>query len=1356
MKTISKPNKNNLTASFVLAAVLLMSTFNIAMAAPGSLDPGFGTNGIINTDLGIDSVAAGDIVLTTGGKFYVSSSAQLDEYNLYAKTQIVLRYNSNGSIDPAFGVNGMVPISNVETISGGKSIILPDGKSLRCGNIGQDYAVIRYNADGTLDNSFGTNGIGTIHQSGGDITNHCADLALQPDNKIVVVGTETSQSNYNFIVIGRFNSNGTPDIAFGQRVVDRLPGNSRYNYASAVVVQTDGKIIVSGSVYDDDKVPYGPQISLTRLNNDGTYDTTFGATSTDGIIGMKGTVTTVYSRFYSTNMALQIDGKIVVIGYKTALDDADTEDFAIARFNTDGTLDTAFGDSGFVLTDFGHKDFSKDLVIQKDGRIIVVGRAERWGGNWGDYGFLMARYNTNGSTDKTFGVNGKVIGNFGSNYEFANNAILQPDGKLLVTGSVNHDMLIARYDTGPFGFSKQSPANGATDIYPASVTLTWNAVAPDPNGYGQSYKYCYYASGGSCVFSDNIFTTHATISSLNAGTTYYWQVEVVTCMDAPCNTTDVTPADNGQVWSFTTPLPATTISKQSPANGAIGVKPANVTLNWTVTAPDPFGYGQSFKYCYHTSSEPCIFSANVFTTHYVIPLLATETTYYWQVEVVTCMDVSCTTKNIKTADNNQEWSFTTSPITISGNVGVAGVTLSYTDGTARTVISGADGGYSAPVSPNWNGTIIPSKACFTFDPLNRSYSSVTVDQTAQDYTYTVTPGCLPGSGLYDDTNSNWVYSGAWTASTPGPAYNSTLHYSMTPGDTASFTFSGTSFALYYTQYSNRGNIQVFMDGSPTPLTTINASGALLWQKTYTSPMFSPGTHTVVFKHGSPSGSTIDIDAIQVFATYDDTDSNWSYGGTWTASTPGPAYNSTLHYTMTPGDTASFMFTGTGFTFYYTQYSNRGSIQVFLDGSLTPLTTINASGALLWQKSYTSPTFTSGTHTVVFKHGGPSGTTIDVDAITIAGGSAGGTPDTTPPSTVSDLAATTGTVTNGSVDLTWTAPYNDTGTPSSGPVASYLVRCSTSPIVDDPTWNAATTISANIPSPQTPGSSQAMTVTGLVSGTTYYFNIRALDAANNLSNVSNSPSAAASTISVPTTGPGIYDDTDPNWVYSGTWTASTPGPAYGSSLHYTMTPGDTASFTFSGTDFTLYYTQYTNRGNIQVFMDGSLTPLTTINANGALLWQKTYTSPTFAPGTHTVVFKDGGPSGSTIDIDAIRIFATYDDAASGWVYTGAWTASTPGPAYGSTLHYTTTPGDTASFAFSGTGFTFYYTQYPNRGNIQVFMDGSVTPLVTINASGVLLWQKTYISPTFAPGAHTVVFKHGGPSGTTIDIDAITIR
>jgi len=772
---------------------------------------------------------------------------------------------------------------------------------------------------------------------------------------------------------------------------------------------------------------------------------------------------------------------------------------------------------------------------------------------------------------------------------------------------------------------------------------------------------------------------------------------------------------------------------------------------------------------------------------------------------------------------------------------------------------------------------------------------------------------LLGSGIYDDTNSNWVYTGAWTASTPGPAYNSTLDYSMTPGDSASFTFSGTSFIFYYTQYTNRGNIQVFMDGSLTPLVTINASGALVWQKTYTSPTFAPGTHTVVFKHGGPSGTTIDIDAIQIFAKYDDAATEWTYTGTWTASTPGPAYNSTLHYSMTPGDTASLAFTGTSFTFYYTQYSNRGNIQVFMDGSLTPLTTINANGALFWQKGYASPTFALGPHTVVFKHGGPSGTTIDVDAITITGGSAGGTPDTLPPGAVTSLSALTSSTANDSVDLSWVAPPNDAGNNSSGPVASYLVCYSKSPLTDCSTGIAVTT---GLPTPVAPGGTQNMTVPGLQHGTTYYFAVAGQDAGSNIGPYATT-SAVASTIAPandlptsptnittvsftdniadvstgnPTTtvggatpdnpaipncrstsgttlalytvwytytpsssgnlnadttgsnydtvlavwsgtpgslvavacndnasvstnqsqlsnvaltggtqyfievglfaifpaapmvtplselpytpntlvfntqfissssssGPGIYDDTSSNWVYTGAWTASTPGPAYGSTLHYTMTPADTASFTFSGTDFTLYYTQYTNRGYIQIFMDGSVTPLTTINANGPLVWQKTYTSPMFSPGTHTVVFKDGGPSGSTIDIDAIQIRATYDDAASAWVYTGAWTASTPGPAYGSTLHYTMTPGDTASLAFTGTNFTFYYTQYSNRGNIQVFMDGSLTPLVTINASGVLIWQKTYTSPTFAPGSHTIVFKHGGPSGTTIDIDAITIR
>ena len=116
---------------------------------------------------------------------------------------------------------------------------------------------------------------------------------------------------------------------------------------------------------------------------------------------------------------------------------------------------------------------------------------------------------------------------------------------------------------------------------------------------------------------------------------------------------------------------------------------------------------------------------------------------------------------------------------------------------------------------------------------------------------------------------------------------------------------------------------------------------------------------------------------------------------------------------------------------------------------------------------------------------------------------------------------------------------------------------------------------------------------------------------------------------------IYDNTDAGWTYTGTWTASTGvAGAYNNTFKYTGTTGDKATFTFSGTQFVLIYTQNTNRGNIEVRVDGNL--VTTINANGALLFQKTYTSPFYANGTHTVEFKNAGGPGIYIDIDAIQI------------------------------------------------------------------------------------------------------------------------
>ena len=243
-----------------------------------------------------------------------------------------------------------------------------------------------------------------------------------------------------------------------------------------------------------------------------------------------------------------------------------------------------------------------------------------------------------------------------------------------------------------------------------------------------------------------------------------------------------------------------------------------------------------------------------------------------------------------------------------------------------------------------------------------------------------------GAGSYDDTNSNWVYSGNWTPHKGSePFSGNTIHYTGTVGDAASFAFEGIQFILTYTQNTNRANIDVYVDGNK--VTTINANGPLVFQSTYTSAIYSSGVHVVELRNAGGGGGYIDVDAIQVIAapagagTYDDASSNWVYSGNWTFYSGNLEFaNNTMHYTGSVGDTASFTFAGTQFVFTYTQNTNRGDIDVYVDGN--KVTTINANGPLVFQSTYTSPTYSSGTHVVQFRNAGGGGGYIDVDAIQI--------------------------------------------------------------------------------------------------------------------------------------------------------------------------------------------------------------------------------------------------------------------------------------------------------------------------------------------------------------------------------------
>src|SRR6266540_2032037 len=303
---------------------------------------------------------------------------------------------SSGTLDVSFGTGG-----KVTTDFGGPDLaraiaVQPDGKIVAAGVAfitgGGDFALARYNRDGTLDASFGTGGTVTTDFVAGSL-DQAFSVAVQPDGKIVAVGLAVINGFSDF-ALARYNRDGTLDASFGAdgRVTTDFAGASQ---AFSVAVQEDGKIVAAGQVSLGGDVDF----ALARYNRDGTLDASFG---------VGGRVTTDFGRSSDAalSLALQPNGKIVAAG--TTLISGGF-DFALARYNGDGTLDASFGTLGTVTTDFaGAGDVAFSVALQPNGKIVAAGRAFISGG----FDFALARYTSDGWLDASFGTGGTVTTDF--------------------------------------------------------------------------------------------------------------------------------------------------------------------------------------------------------------------------------------------------------------------------------------------------------------------------------------------------------------------------------------------------------------------------------------------------------------------------------------------------------------------------------------------------------------------------------------------------------------------------------------------------------------------------------------------------------------------------------------------------------------------------------------------------------------------------------------------------------------------------------------------------------------------------------------------------------------------------------
>ena len=327
---------------------------------------------------------------------------------------------------PTFVVGDGVTVTPMGALSAEINLVpytftsFQDGKTLlggSCGGNQGDFALVRYNADGTVDQTFGTDGVVTTDF--GYYIERGRSLSIQSDGKILIAGFISNGNDWDF-AIARYNIDGTLDTSFSDdgKVITDFGGTSDKAYS--INIQPDGKILLAGlsgntNLTDTD-------FALVRLNSDGSLDTTFNN---------DGKVTTDFGTASDSaySVTIQADDKILVAGNSN-------NDFALVRYNADGSVDTTFSSDGKVTTSFlpNSTDEANSIAVQEDGKILVSGSC--YDPQIGGYEIALVRYNSDGSLDTTFDSDGLVTALFGNGSSYGRSITIQSDGKILLGGQV--------------------------------------------------------------------------------------------------------------------------------------------------------------------------------------------------------------------------------------------------------------------------------------------------------------------------------------------------------------------------------------------------------------------------------------------------------------------------------------------------------------------------------------------------------------------------------------------------------------------------------------------------------------------------------------------------------------------------------------------------------------------------------------------------------------------------------------------------------------------------------------------------------------------------------------------------------
>jgi uncharacterized delta-60 repeat protein len=418
-----------LTKIIWLAVIFLLvpnSLTGVARASAGDLVAGFGSGGKVITDFSGNIDVAAAVAAYPDGRIVLVGSSQSTEN--YLDTDIALaRYNPDGSLDQTFGNGGLVTTDLNEYENARAVAIQPNGKIVVAGSISRsnrtnDFVVIRYNEDGTLDSSFGQDGVVTTDFS--NTMDFAEDMAIAPNGEIVVAGTIYWSIPQSDFAIARYKSNGDLDETFGSGGKVTVGLESAHETLAAMVLNPKGEIVLAGETNTPQPEVLNIDLALVRLNRDGNPDASFGV---DGMV-----ITDFTAVDMSGDVALTPAGEIIVVG--TVQPTPGKFDFVVARYNRHGNLDPSFGTAGCVITDFSmNDDFASAVDVRPNGKIVVAGKSGFViGSNQND--FAIARYERDGKLDQSFGSDGLVTTDFSGDTDEATGVTILPSGRIIVAG----------------------------------------------------------------------------------------------------------------------------------------------------------------------------------------------------------------------------------------------------------------------------------------------------------------------------------------------------------------------------------------------------------------------------------------------------------------------------------------------------------------------------------------------------------------------------------------------------------------------------------------------------------------------------------------------------------------------------------------------------------------------------------------------------------------------------------------------------------------------------------------------------------------------------------------------------------